>query len=97
LPQIGYGPETGAKAGVKFEGRDLFGGNTFADVNLIYAQRMQGKGTLSIGNNRLWDNWMFYASPTYFQDPSKEYFGIGNNDVGPSRWRTTTSSGGASA
>ena len=26
LPQVGYGPDTGGKGGVKFEGRDLFGG-----------------------------------------------------------------------
>src|SRR3954452_16351615 len=29
LPQAGYGPETGAQAGIKFEGRNLFGGSTF--------------------------------------------------------------------
>lgn len=83
LPQVGFGPDTGAKAGVKFEGRDLFGGNTFLDVNLIYAQKQQAKGTLTIGNNRLWDRFMFYGSANYFRDPSKEFFGIGNNDVGP--------------
>lgn len=83
LPQVGYGPETGAAAGVKFEGRDLFGGNTFADVNAIYAQQQQARGTITLGNNRVWDSFMYYVSASYFRDPSKEYFGIGNNDVGP--------------
>jgi outer membrane protein assembly factor BamA len=83
LPQVGYGPDTGAKAGLKFEGRDLFGGNTFIDLNAVYAQKMQAKGTLTVGNNRLWDRFMFYGSANYFRDPSKEYFGIGNNNVGP--------------
>ncbi len=83
LPQVGYGPETGAKGGLKFEGRDLFGGNTFIDVNLLYAQENQAKGTFAVGNNRLFDRFMFYATANYFRDPSKEYFGLGNNDVGP--------------
>jgi outer membrane protein assembly factor BamA len=83
LPQLGYGPESGAKAGVKFEGRDLFGGNTFSDVNVIYAQQGQAKATFTVGNNRLLDDFIFYASANYYRDPAKEYFGIGNNDAGP--------------
>src|SRR5689334_1928977 len=35
LPQVGYGPETGPKLGVKFDGRNLFHGATFLDTNLI--------------------------------------------------------------
>jgi outer membrane protein assembly factor BamA len=83
LPQVGYGPETGPLGGVKFEGRNLFHGNTFVDVNLVYARQGQAKGTLTLGNNRILDDWMFYATANYFRDPAKEYFGIGNNDVGP--------------
>jgi len=83
LPQIGYGPETGAQGGLKFEGRDLFGGNTFLDVNVRYAQRQQAKGTVTVGDNRLFHSFMFYATANYFRDPAKEFFGIGNNDVGP--------------
>jgi outer membrane protein assembly factor BamA len=83
LPQVGYGPDTGAKAGVKFEGRDLFGGHTFIDLNVIYAVQQQAKGTITIGNPRLWDDFMFYGTANYYRDPSKEFFGIGNNDVGP--------------
>jgi outer membrane protein assembly factor BamA len=82
LPQIGYGPDTGAKAGIKFEGRDLGGGNTFADLNVIYAQREQAKATFTLGDNRLFDDFMYYATAGYYRDPSKEYFGLGNNDVG---------------
>jgi outer membrane protein assembly factor BamA len=82
LPQVGYGPDTGAKAGVKFEGRDLFDGNTFADVNVIYAQQEQAKGTFTIGNNRMFDSFMYYATANYYRDPSKEFFGLGNNEVG---------------
>ena len=41
FPQVGYGPETGPKIGVKFEGRDLFGGSTFGDVNLLIALKRQ--------------------------------------------------------
>ena len=82
LPQVGYGPESGVKLGVKFEGRDLFQGGTFADVNVIVAQKGQLKGVFTLGNPRLGD-FMTYATATYYRDPSKEFFGIGNNDVGP--------------
>jgi len=82
LPQFGYGPDTGGKVGVKFEGRDLFGGNTFADVNVVYAQHEQAKGTFTVGDNHFLDDFMYYATAHYFRDPSKEYFGLGNNEVG---------------
>ena len=83
LPQVGYGPDTGGKGGVKFEGRDLFGGDTFADLNVTYAQHEQTKGTVAIGNPRFFHDFMYYATASYYRDPSKEYFGLGNNNVGP--------------
>ncbi len=83
FPQVGYGPETGPKVGVKFEGRDFFAGNTFADVNVLAAQQQQASGTVTVGSNRVFHSFMFYATANYFRDASKEYFGLGNNDAGP--------------
>src|SRR5882724_9935798 len=82
LPQIGYGPETGPKLGVKFDGRNLFGGATFVDVNLLGALQGQIKTQLTVGNPRLGD-FLVFGTASYYRDPSMEFFGIGNNDVGP--------------
>jgi outer membrane protein assembly factor BamA len=82
LPQVGYGPETGPKLGVKFDGRNLFGGATFVDVNLLGAAQRQIKTQLTVGNPRLGD-FLVFGTASYYRDPSMEFFGIGNNDVGP--------------
>src|SRR5262245_56781731 len=81
VPQVGYGPDSGPKAGIKFEGRDMFGGNTFADVNLLFALKGQQKATLTLGNPRLGD-FMLYSTLSWYRDPAQEFFGTGNNDVG---------------
>ncbi len=84
FPQVGYGPETGPKAGIKFEGHDLFGGNTFLDVNLLFALRLQQKATITLGNPKLADgNLMAFTTLSWYRDPAAEFFGLGNNDVGP--------------
>jgi outer membrane protein assembly factor BamA len=82
LPQVGFGPETGPKAGVKFEGRDLFGGSTFVDLNALIALQLQQRATLTIGNPRL-GNLMAFGTLSWYRDPAMEFFGTGNNDVGP--------------
>ncbi len=82
LPQVGYGPETGPKVGVKFEGRELFGGATLADVNLIVALQRQQKATVIFGNTELGD-FMAFTTLAWYTDPSVEFFGLGNNDIGP--------------
>jgi outer membrane protein assembly factor BamA len=82
LPQVGYGPETGPKVGVKFEGRDLFGGATVGDVNLLVALNRQQKATINVGNPEL-GPFMIFGTFAWYQDPAVEFFGLGNNDVGP--------------
>jgi len=82
FPQVGYGPETGPKAGVKFEGRDLFGGSTMGDVNLLIALKRQQKATINVGNPAL-GPFMLFGTLAWYSDPSVEFFGIGNNEVGP--------------
>lgn len=82
FPQVGYGPETGPKAGVKFEGRDLFGGSTMGDVNLLIALKQQQKATINVGNPEL-GPFMLFGTLAWYSDPSVEFFGLGNNEVGP--------------
>lgn len=82
LPQIGYGPETGPKIGVKFEGRDLFHGSTFGDVNLLIALQRQQKATVRVGNPEL-GSFMLFGTMAWYDDPAVEFFGLGNNEIGP--------------
>ena len=82
FPQVGYGPETGPKAGVKFEGRDLFGGATTGDVNLLVGLNRQQKATINVGNPEL-GPFMLFGTLAWYADPSVEFFGLGNNEVGP--------------
>ena len=82
LPQVGYGPETGPKVGVKFEGRDLFGGSTFGDVNLLIALQRQQKATVRVGNPEL-GSFMLFGTLAWYDDPAVEFFGLGNNEIGP--------------
>ena len=82
FPQVGYGPETGPKAGVKFEGRDLFGGSTMGDVNVLVALNRQQKATINVGNPEL-GPFMLFGTLAWYTDPAVEFFGLGNNEVGP--------------
>ena len=41
LPEIGYGPETGLKGGVKFQHRDIAGLGVDFDVHSSYAMNQQ--------------------------------------------------------
>jgi outer membrane protein assembly factor BamA len=82
LPQLGYGPETGPKVGVKFEGRDLFGGATVGDVNLLVALNRQQKATVNFGNPEL-GRFMLFGTAAWYTDPAVEFFGLGNNEIGP--------------
>lgn len=82
LPQAGYGPATGPKVGVKFEGRDLLGGSTVGDVNLLIALERQQKATVNVGNTEL-GPFLLFGTGAWYTDPAVEFFGLGNNEVGP--------------
>lgn len=82
LPQAGYGPETGPKVGVKFEGREFLGGSTVGDVNVLVALKRQQKATINVGNTDL-GGFMLFGTWAWYTDPAVEFFGLGNNTVGP--------------
>jgi outer membrane protein assembly factor BamA len=85
LPQVGYGPETGPLGGLKFTHRNLFGSGVFFDVDGDYSLNQQQSFGLSIGAPDVLDDGRFLAlfSVGYSLDPQRDFFGLGNNDVGP--------------
>jgi len=84
LPQIGFGPDTGALAGLKFTNRDLLGSGVTFDVDGIYAIEGQQALEMQIGSPFLSENRFLMLGRVYFYyDPQQEFFGLGNNDQGP--------------
>jgi outer membrane protein assembly factor BamA len=84
LPQVGYGPDTGAVGGVKYAHRDLFGSGVTFDADGTYSRKQHLSLALSLGSGRLFnDRVILLVRARYGFDPQQEFFGLGNNDVGP--------------
>jgi outer membrane protein assembly factor BamA len=84
LPQIGYDPETSINAGVKLRNNDLLSSGYFIDLNGVVSLRKREEASLSLGNPHLWhDRLLAFFNLYGLYDDSREFFGIGNNDVGP--------------
>lgn len=84
LPQLGYGPDTGPLAGLKATHRDLLRSGTTLDVDGVYALNGQQSYSVTVGSPFLLDNrLLLMARAYYFLDPQREFFGLGNNDQGP--------------
>ena len=87
LPEIGFSPEKGANGGIKFTDRD-FAGLTI-DVSASAAMNGQYKGRFSVVAPDLADEWLIALFGGEFRmDPTKEFFALGNNDVGPDELST---------
>jgi outer membrane protein assembly factor BamA len=85
LPQVGYGPESGPLGGLKFTHRDLFDSGVTLDVAGNYSLNQQQSLSLGIGAPDVLGDERFLAlfSIGYELDPQRDFFGLGNNDVGP--------------
>ncbi len=84
LPEVGYGPDTGPEAGLKFSHRDLVGSGVTLDVDGTYALNRQQRLVLSVGwPHGLDDRILLLFRARWDRDPTMEFFGLGNNDVGP--------------
>lgn len=84
LPQVGYGPETGPEGGVKFEHRNVAGLGLEIDVDGVYALNQQQSFELEVGTPHLLDDrFLVLFRVGYDVDPTFDFFGLGNNDVGP--------------
>jgi outer membrane protein assembly factor BamA len=83
LPQLGYGPDTGAVAGLKFTDRDLLDSGATLDLDGVYATEGQQSYAVTLGSPFLVDNRILLLTRAYyFLDPQREFFGLGNNDQG---------------
>ncbi len=87
LPDVGYSPETSGKFGVKFTDRDIRG--LTLDVSADYAIKGQEKARFALVAPALFDGRvMLLAGGEAKTDPQVEFFGLGNNDVGPDELST---------
>ena len=84
LPEFGYGPDTGFEFGGKVTDRDLAGSGITLDVDGLFSLRQYQRFGLSIGSPHLGgDRFVVLLNADYLKDPQREFFGLGNNDVGP--------------
>ena len=84
LPEVGYGPDTSAVGGVKFTHRNVGGVGVTLDVDATYALQQQQDLKVVVGTPHLLDDrFLTLLRLRYYNDPQQEFFGLGNNDVGP--------------
>jgi outer membrane protein assembly factor BamA len=84
LPQVGYNPEQSIKAGVKFVGRNLGGTGLTLDLDTAAALKGQQSYAFNALHARFFEGRLITALQAgFFSDPTHEFFGLGNNDVGP--------------
>ena len=84
LPEIGYSPEKGLNGGIKFTNRDATPAGLTIDVEGGYALRKQQNASLAIVAPHFFERHRHRrVAGKYAYDPTKEFFGLGNNNVGP--------------
>ena len=84
LPQLGYDPAGGPKIGVKFTGRNLGNTGLTLDLNAVAAWQGQQSYSLNAVHAKFFDGSLItMLKGDFFSDPTQEFFGLGNNDVGP--------------
>ncbi|MET0153886.1 MAG: BamA/TamA family outer membrane protein [Candidatus Binatia bacterium] len=89
LPQIGYTPEKGPNGGIKFKDRDISPLHLTLDLAASAALRGQFHlDTILISPSFFSDRLLMLAEGEYYADPTKEFFGLGNNNVGPDELST---------
>lgn len=89
LPQLGYSPSKGPNAGVKFVSRDFRDTDLTLDVQGSVALEGQVGGEVGLTVPNLWDGRLVALIEADFGiDPQKEFFGVGNNNVGKNELST---------
>jgi outer membrane protein assembly factor BamA len=84
LPEIGYAPDTGAVAGAKFTHRDFLATDTTIDVEALYGTEGAYEIDFTFASPSLvGKRIMVLARAGYVNDPARDFFGLGNNDLGP--------------
>src|SRR3989442_8764934 len=83
LPEFGYGPDIGPEFGAKFTDRDLASTGITLDVEALYSTKSREKVDVSIGSPHLGgDRFLLLFKADYLDDPQRDFFGLGNNNVG---------------
>lgn len=84
LPIVGYSPETSFSGGAKFRDTDLFGWGAVFDVQGSYALEQQQYAEIGLEDPHVFGSRFSVASDVVWDsDPSKEFFGLGNDAPGP--------------
>ena len=84
LPEFGYGPDTGVVLGAKFTHRDVAATDTTLDVEALYGFAGDVDLDATLASPRLaGGRLLVLVNAGYRNDPSRDFFGLGNNDVGP--------------
>jgi outer membrane protein assembly factor BamA len=84
LPQVGYDPEAELTAGVKFRTTDLFDSGFFLDLNTVLSLNRRQEAAITLGDPHIQDTpYLGYVNVVGYMDDAKEFFGLGNNDLGP--------------
>ena len=82
VPKIGFNPEQGVKGGFKLVGRNI--GGTGLTLDFSMAAALEGQQSYSIGalHSKFFDGRLITSlRARFFSDPSREFFGLGNNDL----------------
>jgi outer membrane protein assembly factor BamA len=84
LPEVGYDPESGGLVGLKFTHRNVAGTGVTIDAETTYSRNSQENLTLELGTPHLLENrFLTLFRVDYYYDPTQEFFGLGNNNIGP--------------
>ncbi len=84
LPQVGYSPDKGPNAGIKFTDRNITAERMSLDVQGSYALKRQQHAAIGLAVPHFFDDTaIFVLQGEYLFDPAKEFFGLGNNEAGP--------------
>jgi len=83
LPEFGYAPDTGVLVGAKFTHRDLAASGTTLDVEALYGTGGDQQLEVTIASPHLaGEHVIVLVRAGYVNDPERDFFGLGNNDVG---------------
>lgn len=84
LPIVGYSPETSVSGGAKFRESDLLGWGAIFDVQGSYALEQQQYAEVGLEDPHVFESrFSLAADLVWDSDPSKEFFGLGNDSSGP--------------
>jgi len=83
LPLVTYSPDEGVAGGAKFIDRDLTPAHLTLDLLGLYAENKTQEFALTLAMPRLGsDRWLGLLEASYYSDPTKEFFGLGNDNTG---------------